>query len=172
MFWHLSNLFIRITPALAGTTDAKKIPKINTGDHPRACGDYLAKSATLAISAGSPPRLRGLLISLNSFLVISRITPALAGTTRRFFRERQKLRDHPRACGDYCLTLCLYPNLQGSPPRLRGLRTRGHLHRLSTGITPALAGTTTDAGGRSQYYEDHPRACGDYDRAISVRLLG
>ena len=52
---------VRITPALAGTTLQRQNFCLHSRDHPRACGDYLAKTYQNLNHSGSPPRLRGLL---------------------------------------------------------------------------------------------------------------
>ena len=51
----------RITPAHAGNTCLHPCPKVCVGDHPRACGEYGLAQAETRISAGSPPRMRGIL---------------------------------------------------------------------------------------------------------------
>ena len=77
------------------------------------------------------------------------ITPALAGTTQKGKVATLALGDHPRACGDYNITLILESDPKGSPPRLRGLLVLGNFDYNATGITPALAGTTFIMGGLS-----------------------
>ena len=74
--------WIRITPALAGTTIQFFLKFYLNQDHPRACGDYFEVREILKMSLGSPPRLRGLLFACALVTVGIGITPALAGTTQ------------------------------------------------------------------------------------------
>ena len=88
--------------------------------------------------------MRGLLIGEISGERYVGITPAHAGLTEHPAYIRLVLGDHPRACGAYDGHSKSYIYTQGSPPRMRGLRTPC-LHCISdTGITPAHAGLTPD----------------------------
>ena len=92
---------------------------------------------------GSPPRLRGLPWGIAVNNGRPRITPALAGTTRKLKFTRWGTWDHPRSCGDYCYPKLGLGDKVGSPPRLRGLQFIYSQFVLYGRITPALAGTTT-----------------------------
>ena len=96
---------------------------------------------------GSPPRLRGLLSFSSLKNSLTRITPALAGTTMLISCQILHHQDHPRACGDYVRCFQMWIALLGSPPRLRG---------------PLVNLLPT-----SPFVRDHPRACGDYIWKIS-----
>ena len=50
-----------ITPAPAGSTSRCTMAAEGAEDHPRACGEHLAKYLTRYAPTGSPPRLRGAL---------------------------------------------------------------------------------------------------------------
>ena len=117
--------------------------KLILWDHPRACGDYLYLQVPSVWQPGSPPRLRGLHPVCTQYIKSTRITPALAGTTSDVNVDVAFPQDHPRACGDYNITLILESDPKGSPPRLRGLLVLGNFDYNATGITPALAGTTS-----------------------------
>ena len=69
-------------------------------DHPRACGEKLGLDVSLAQMKGSPPRMRGKVVSHSGSQREDRITPAHAG--KSFYREKQNYVewDHPRACGE------------------------------------------------------------------------
>ena len=112
----------RITPAHAGTTPLPQGRRHTSPDHPRACGDYIFTFYSYIGAPGSPPRMRGLLLSAKCQTLLKRITPAHAGTTslRRGREKRQG--DHPRACGDYSGGGMEKSTRKGSPPRMRGLR--------------------------------------------------
>ena len=95
-----------------------------------------------------------------------RITPACAGTTCALWRPRRARRDHPRVCGDYLLKCQNFVQVQGSPPRVRGLPYFQSTYLPDLRITPACAGTTIPRSGCCPGRWDHPRVCGDYRAAI------
>ena len=71
----------RITPAHAGKTPlgcAFAPPKT---DHPRACGENMCLTCRQLAGNGSPPRMRGKLITAIRDYLRTRITPAHAGKT-------------------------------------------------------------------------------------------
>ena len=126
------------------------------------CGDYRIPEPEWAQAMGSPPRVRGLLVTGYIAPDSLRITPACAGTTHPRESSPRFHRDHPRVCGDYNGELLFVPSPSGSPPRVRGLpHTRARMG-TSHGITPACAGTTWATRSRRPGTRDHPRVCGDY----------
>ncbi len=90
-----------------------------------------------------------------------RITPAHAGKTSMTCPGTGGKPDHPRACGENCLTLFAVVGSVGSPPRMRGKQDDDAeddgLHR----ITPAHAGKTARRERQDAKRADHPRACGE-----------
>jgi hypothetical protein len=140
-------------------------------DHPRACGDYEKNVFKRFNVQGSPPRMRGLLIPLCNTAAQFGITPAHAGTTRKTYSNGSMFRDHPRACGDYEKNVFKRFNVQGSPPRMRGLQISAFLIALWRRITPAHAGTTSIPAKLFVAMWDHPRACGDYLHFFSGTLI-
>ena len=76
----------RITPAHAGKTYRAKNASYNNQDHPRACGENAARRCLVAVNMGSPPRMRGKLITQKAKSLFLRITPAHAGKTDIFSR--------------------------------------------------------------------------------------
>ena len=132
----------RITPAHAGKTDPGILSVRVLRDHPRACGENKMCPAPCLLHAGSPPRMRGKLLSNACGSLPARITPAHAGKTRGCAEFRQSGWDHPRACGENCVRLLVSLIQTGSPPRMRGKRINIHSSRLKPGITPAHAGKT------------------------------
>ena len=70
-----------IIPARAGFTVAGRWGVVLPGDHPRACGVYLADQALDTTSQGSSPRVRGLPSVRGTVLPLTRIIPARAGFT-------------------------------------------------------------------------------------------
>ena len=70
----------------------------------------------------------------------SRITPAYAGKSYRFFVVACDDWDHPRLCGEKRRHALLSRKGSGSPPPMRG-KVVGTVDRiLPPGITPAYAG--------------------------------
>ena len=90
-----------ITPAHAGLTQCNESSSPRFWDHPRACGAYSSDSVLYSSSTGSPPRMRGLHSQTSLQLRPCGITPAHAGLTGLRCDAKQRLRDHPRACGAY-----------------------------------------------------------------------
>ena len=151
-----------ITPAHAGLTAGGFGDRGYNRDHPRACGAYLIMWHSSSVWAGSPPRMRGLLLSTLRTQFSLGITPAHAGlTTGCAFMKRRK-RDHPRACGAYRTSVLLQPAKRGSPPRMRGLPVLSRSNQRRGGITPAHAGLTCGSSRYPIFFRDHPRACGAY----------
>ena len=72
----------RITPACAGNTIFGLLLDLSAQDHPRVCGEYPSTLTRKIYAVGSPPRVRGIPISLTVMPSASRITPACAGNTR------------------------------------------------------------------------------------------
>ena len=79
-----------ITPAEAGKTRSCPIAACCPWDHPRGCGENREALQFNCVGLGSPPRMRGKLITLRPYQQECRITPADAGKTRS--RCRQKYR--------------------------------------------------------------------------------
>ena len=75
-----------------------------------------------------------------------RITPADAGTSLIDQVGGKVHGDHPRGCGDKHTVRSMIDVVLGSPPRMRGQVSVGVVPGEDTGITPADAGTSEDAG--------------------------
>ena len=152
-----------ITPAHAGKTGIKAAFNLDFGDHPRACGENPLNFCTKAARSGSPPRMRG---KLKSGYVIpggGGITPAHAGKTCFVTIGTRRYKDHPRACGENKGLCWEKTRERGSPPRMRGKRTKMHAEMVDGGITPAHAGKTPHRNRSPSPPWDHPRACGEND---------
>ena len=70
----------------------------------------------------------------------SRITPAYAGKSYRFFVVACDDWDHPRLCGEKGKPGVLVTEEQGSPPPMRGKAALSGYDCTAGGITPAYAG--------------------------------
>ena len=132
----------RIIPADAGSTIATPTIRFWTVDHPRGCGEHVARSLMVLRSRGSSPRMRG--AHDHGVVVLERvgIIPADAGSTPRRQEARVSWGDHPRGCGEH-LRMCEPPGFGGgSSPRMRGAPFSHRCQCVPNGIIPADAGST------------------------------
>ena len=91
---------LRITPAYAGKSDSFYVKLLDTADHPRLCGEKLSDMGKKALSAGSPPPMRGKVAPSTPKRKTMRITPAYAGKRCAVPQRYQQTQDHPRLCGE------------------------------------------------------------------------
>ena len=114
----------RITPAGAGKT-GRRLRCLGFGqDHPRRCGENFDFTDAQLRGKGSPPQVRGKLDSRSHNHVLTRITPAGAGKTNINRVARHNAEDHPRRCGENRFGFSVIFKQAGSPPQVRGKRTR------------------------------------------------
>ena len=90
----------RITPACAGKTLFCGSRCCAGADHPRVCGENVARNVHEAVERGSPPRVRGKQGEHPVQPLETRITPACAGKTPSVSLIASKYADHPRVCGE------------------------------------------------------------------------
>ena len=91
---------IGITPAYAGKSTDLQRPRAAQQDHPRVCGEKLDKADKTICFLGSPPRMRGKVVSLMLLATALGITPAYAGKSGNSVKTLTTPRDHPRVCGE------------------------------------------------------------------------
>ena len=111
---------------------------------------------------GSSPHTRGARPCLPGFLLVGRIIPAYAGSTRRPRQAAFSTRDHPRVRGEHALRVGRDFEGVGSSPHTRG--AQGMLqhavgHRR---IIPAYAGSTCCSLEAASTAWDHPRIRGEH----------
>ena len=128
------------------------------------CGENALAPLPAGLPFGSPPRVRGKLVSLGFFRARDRITPACAGKTGFLVVAVHGSKDHPRVCGENRATASPTISGYGSPPRVRGKPTPRSSRLSSARITPACAGKTIRALKNFQFLQDHPRVCGENSR--------
>ena len=155
----------RITPAYAGKSTSMNAFCHNIRDHPRLCGEKLLLCEHCGKPIGSPPPMRGKVCGCPCRVVPYRITPAYAGKRYRFFAQVLPHWDHPRLCGEKSDCLSDFGTVQGSPPPMRGKAKDDVDPPERIRITPAYAGKSFTAGKRFIDHEDHPRLCGEKERA-------
>ena len=111
-----------IIPARAGFTAHRDQRHGDLADHPRACGVYVNYLIWGSSPLGSSPRVRGLRGPQAQLSSQGGIIPARAGFTVSGRISRQKIWDHPRACGVYVCLPLMGCSPRGSSPRVRGLQ--------------------------------------------------
>ena len=109
-----------ITPAHAGKSRRSSPRQTARRDHPRTCGEKGTTKKSISGNLGSPPHMRGKDIQPADEKSIAGITPAHAGKSMGYTIFNNRVRDHPRTCGEkgqvrFCSHQC-----QGSPPHMRG----------------------------------------------------
>ena len=112
--------FFFVSPAYVGKRIASPVAFASAADHPRVCGEKIALSELPDEFPGSPPHVRGKVVSAHSSHPLLRITPAYAGKRLIQARHAVKRQDHPRVCGEKSSPFNLFMTLWGSPPRMRG----------------------------------------------------
>ena len=135
-------IYKRITPACAGNSDMSISRYCLRRDHPRVCGEQSSPFPYCTHGIGSPPRVRGTAFSFSLAAFDVRITPACAGNSPPRWAWSATPQDHPRVCGEQHGSLCCFPAIRGSPPRVRGTAAGILKFPLSRGITPACAGNS------------------------------
>ena len=155
-----------ITPAYAGKRTLFCLAGRRNRDHPRVCGEKGRTGALDVVQRGSPPRMRGKVRELLFSFHCARITPAYAGKSAANTWITNKIKDHPRVCGEKNVCIGVPDWIIGSPPRMRGKVEHGYHFHFGNRITPAYAGKRygiipcADKGG------DHPRVCGEKTKKI------
>ena len=158
----------RITPAGAGKTFEFRQAPFGLEDHPRRCGENADTAVGMRLSLGSPPQVRGKLISTVLQGITQRITPAGAGKTQNYNGFPIVPWDHPRRCGENSLLMQGSCADAGSPPQVRGKPNVPFRILPSSRITPAGAGKTCSFSNGTVSSRNHPRRCGEN---LSPRLL-
>ena len=139
---HRQDRSLGIIPAYAGNTRRSGGSRPRPGDHPRVCGEHPQPSETTSCTSGSSPRMRGTQSEPQISVKSSRIIPAYAGNTAAVLHAVDRLRDHPRVCGEHSdSSVCVMP-CSGSSPRMRGTHALLRGGRARAGIIPAYAGNT------------------------------
>ena len=89
------------------------------------------------------------------------ITPAHAGKSMRRRRIKNRVKDHPRPCGEKIVIITEVTPMIGSPPPMRGKVVVTHDTLFQRRITPAHAGKSMSSMAAAAAEVDHPRPCGE-----------
>ena len=119
-----------LIPAHAGNTSRSFFLNSCSWTHPRARGEYSLLKVLNHYGKGSSPRTRGIQIKSVFSQTIKGLIPAHAGNTFAVHLLAWCAGAHPRARGEYVVTITSEPGSTGSSPRTRGI----HL-LTSTAIT-------------------------------------
>ena len=114
---------VGITPACAGKSCPPQAPTFTRQDHPRVYGEKIRRFSSARSKRGSPPRVRGKAAGRDDGSCNHGITPACAGKSPWYVRDR----------------CCPW----GSPPRMRGKVFEQVYTRIPFRITPACAGKSS-----------------------------
>ena len=156
-----------IIPACAGSTLVSTATVVESGDHPRMCGEHVRKRTNTPIIPGSSPHVRGAPANSILFRPTHGIIPACAGSTPTV-RGWSRLRwDHPRMCGEHLSTVLKNSENEGSSPHVRGAPNVRPLAGKGDGIIPACAGSTYEQAEGGVAVRDHPRMCGEHTSKIA-----
>ena len=103
VLWRIDWLVcVGITPAYAGKRFSCKSGEKQVGDHPRVCGEKFSPAVAIQFSKGSPPRMRGKVVTVDRNQIALGITPAYAGKSPSTCPLFLPCWDHPRVCGEKC----------------------------------------------------------------------
>ena len=94
----------RITPAGAGKTVKISDQRQSREDHPRRCGENDFFEIIGYVRIGSPPQVRGKRAADRLYPWRRGITPAGAGKTQVLADGGNTDEDHPRRCGENCVS--------------------------------------------------------------------
>ena len=156
------------TPACAGITTGTPAPAARTTAHPRMRGDHPNGVGAPSCRRGPPPHARGSRAHPRHVGRRQRPTPACAGITRPRVRTRGGARAHPRMRGDHWPAGGATATRAGPPPHARGSPGRARAEHRPGRPTPACAGITRSASGRTPASTAHPRMRGDHHAAAPV----
>ena len=111
---------LRITPAYAGKSQRPQRSTGDNQDHPRICGEKVELYRIDKTEIGSPPHMRGKVMTVSARVLAARITPAYAGKSVTGFHQDDLEEDHPRICGEKMPVNPKKDKRVGSPPHMRG----------------------------------------------------
>ena len=125
-------------------------------------GEHSVAGGTSCGHGGSSPHARGALVYEMCRLNPSGIIPACAGSTFLALHVPQLCEDHPRMRGEHPSSSPSRFGLRGSSPHARGALDALVGQRVSPGIIPACAGSTTCGVCALGPPRDHPRMRGEH----------
>ena len=88
------------------------------------CGEHLRDAVVGTNPMGSSPHVRGAHLVMFVVRAIDGIIPACAGSTELQTIFKWLDGDHPRMCGEHCMSSSSVSPLTGSSPHVRGARNK------------------------------------------------
>ncbi len=158
----------RFTPTCVGNTAPGTSSHRPCAVHPHVCGEYARRLPIAPATAGSPPRVWGILVATDPYPALTRFTPTCVGNTNPQFHSCLPPSVHPHVCGEYqprhghSLPEC------GSPPRVWGILEPSGKCWVQLRFTPTCVGNTVETRARARLLPVHPHVCGEYDAASLV----
>ena len=150
-----------LIPAYAGKTLANAFGDGTYRAHPRVCGENQGIAQFMPLTWGSSPRMRGKRLGIRTYLTRFRLIPAYAGKTRVNNASTNRVRAHPRVCGENRVFRGVALVVGGSSPRMRGKLPYSSPSSSMTGLIPAYAGKTGMVARIDALTRAHPRVCGE-----------
>ena len=159
--------------------------------HPHACGEYIPEEDQEEAKAGSSPRVWGILYSTaitaypfsvhphacGEYFVFEiwcafllRFIPTRVGNTLIFPLLPIPSAVHPHACGEYRALFFSSSFCDGSSPRVWGILTIEDQEQIFARFIPTRVGNTPTNTKKRSWRTVHPHACGEYTKAVRVRL--
>ncbi len=112
----------RFSPACAGNACSETISRRWRSVQPRVCGECSRKKRAPRALDGSAPRVRGMRFPVLGHRVERRFSPACAGNARAVQRASWSTPVQPRVCGECTVFIFGGKTVNGSAPRVRGMR--------------------------------------------------
>ena len=127
-------------PACAGKPASdRRVPRCSRV-HPRVCGEARRPARAARLHRGPSPRVRGSLPPRSTAGRREGSIPACAGKPDHGKRRRDRLRVHPRVCGEASSEQTALVALPGPSPRVRGSRISIITSQSLPWSIPACAG--------------------------------
>ena len=180
---HSHGVALRFIPTYVGFTHRDfRRPHVQPV-HPHVCGVYLGSDVPKSVSSGSSPRMWGLRVPEPTPEGAGAVHPHVCGVYGSCFHWPRRPAVHPHVCGVYGVEFVCYGILDGSSPRMWGLRVhllQGHgVHRfiptyvgftvvkmqflqVGVGSSPRMWGLRWRAACSAAMLAVHPHVCGVY----------
>ncbi len=151
----------RTIPTHVGKTGFSQHGTLNTTDHPHACGENAAMPLRTDAACGPSPRMWGKPTRNATGGENARTIPTHVGKTQCRQRRRQRVWDHPHACGENPMPSTAAATVVGPSPRMWGkpVMLRGAQNNART--IPTHVGKTCWPVAPPDRLPDHPHACGE-----------
>ncbi|AIA07810.1 hypothetical protein DC74_7388 [Streptomyces noursei] len=156
-----------LIPAGAGSGRLGSSTTVQTGAHPRGCGERTQITVADALTAGSSPRVRGAGPGRLDPDPLRGLIPAGAGSGADGPAGAPQGRAHPRGCGERARGAWILTRFVGSSPRVRGAGLAIRRPKGRGGLIPAGAGSGALVATSRVVRRAHPRGCGERNAARS-----